>query len=1019
MKKTLLTSLALMCAGAASTCGAAAEEAPAQSAASPASQQAQPSEATELALAVAEGNAAEVHRLILNGADIHAPGLAGDGTMPGYTLLHSAAERLHTKVVHELLNAGADALAKDARSHCTPRELMERALADAPADVRTRVTRTMGYALQCAEELAAPAPTSDPAADPLWLKARALLENRASEAEWDALEREVWQRTQGHALEQPISRFMRVIRQYKHDPVVVLMAALDTQCGDVEWALSKCTQPLLNRAYRAPAYEGLSPLFLAVAQHRFSESQGMTAAPYESTFSAYHVRMTRRLLEQGADPNLPSGRYLMSPLMAAARAGNTESVKMLLAAGAAVNQADATGATALSWAVEGGHAEAVRCLLDAGAAVNHVAAAAGKYAEPTEDAYTPLHLAAAMLRADIVQMLLEAGADARATDMHGLTLADLVNSTLFESTYFGRFDVREARRKVSELLERGAAEPAAPHREQPGPVRTPLMEAAYRGDAEAVRNMLAAGCNVDERDADKCTALSWAVAGGHADVVNILLQAGASLSARGADERHRAQAAGFSVLHSAVAERLSDVVAALLQAGAYTRSCDALGQYPSAWADAPVRRLRPPCDWAAPADQDAWQAVCKALKRAEQMPGDSDIFFAVRDGADAATVHDLLERGGDAQRIFLEMLYFEKGDVTQLLEAGADADAIIFDSNARYSYITPLYLAAAEHSFGECEGTRGHSRCTATPYNAPMVKRLLELGADPNTPSVQSLLRTPLMAAAAAGNLEVVQLLLSAGARINQADFSGATALSYAVTGGHTKVARFLLDSGATLHCAGTDSCGEAEGRRLSLLHVAAARKDADMVQLLLEYRADPDAQDVHGNRPKDLVSIRLYSKDHTTPEQPQRVTTLLIHPPTPAAALPEPALPQRTPLMDAAYAGNTDTVKSLLAAGSDVNERDADGCTALSWAVAAGNEHVVQLLLAHGAEVGVRAADPLFRAQALRMSVLHHAIALRLPAIAEALLKAGADPTARDAFGKTPDDWKNSRVWLPRANDR
>src|SRR5262249_52392671 len=62
---------------------------------------------------------------------------------------------------------------------------------------------------------------------------------------------------------------------------------------------------------------------------------------------------------------------------------------------------------------------------------------------------------------------------------------------------------------------------------------TVLMNCARTGNGASVRALVAAGANVNAREAaHDQTALMWAAAEGHADAVNALLAAGADLNAR-------------------------------------------------------------------------------------------------------------------------------------------------------------------------------------------------------------------------------------------------------------------------------------------------------------------------------------------------------------------------------------------------------------------------------------------------------------------------------------------------------
>ncbi len=85
--------------------------------------------------------------------------------------------------------------------------------------------------------------------------------------------------------------------------------------------------------------------------------------------------------------------------------------------------------------------------------------------------------------------------------------------------------------------------------------RTPLMLAAFRGDAAAVLNLLERGAEVNARDADGDTALMFAAFRGHGLVVALLLQYGANVYAR-ARNGWTARRAAQSGLHGEVAEAL-------------------------------------------------------------------------------------------------------------------------------------------------------------------------------------------------------------------------------------------------------------------------------------------------------------------------------------------------------------------------------------------------------------------------------------------------------------------------------
>ena len=85
--------------------------------------------------------------------------------------------------------------------------------------------------------------------------------------------------------------------------------------------------------------------------------------------------------------------------------------------------------------------------------------------------------------------------------------------------------------------------------------RSPLMLAAFRGDAAAVLDLLESGADVNARDSDGDTALMFAAFRGHGLVVALLLQYGANVYAR-ARNGWTARKAAQSGLHQQLAETL-------------------------------------------------------------------------------------------------------------------------------------------------------------------------------------------------------------------------------------------------------------------------------------------------------------------------------------------------------------------------------------------------------------------------------------------------------------------------------
>lgn len=129
------------------------------------------------------------------------------------------------------------------------------------------------------------------------------------------------------------------------------------------------------------------------------------------------------------------------------------------------------------------------------------------------------------------------------------------------------------------------------------------------------------------------------------------------------------------------------------------------------------------------------------------------------------------------------------------------------------------------------------------------VARLLAKGLDLG-PNAKGL--TPLMAAAHAGALEPLRLLLAAGAPVDVHGSHGFTALMFACNAGHAVCARLLLGAGADVR--------ERDGEGSSPIMFAAQHGYDDIVRLLMERGVDPS--EVNG---RGLSAVGLATqKGHT-----------------------------------------------------------------------------------------------------------------------------------------------------------
>ncbi len=120
--------------------------------------------------------------------------------------------------------------------------------------------------------------------------------------------------------------------------------------------------------------------------------------------------------------------------------------------------------------------------------------------------------------------------------------------------------------------------PIEPEKRPEGPLRT-LYEAAYWGEVARVRELAAAGADVNAVDEHRDSPLIWAVRGGRAEVVRELVRLGGKLDARDVRSEGNSTWVGSRPLDEALYRRDVAMVRLLLALGA-SPEADAEGEVP-------------------------------------------------------------------------------------------------------------------------------------------------------------------------------------------------------------------------------------------------------------------------------------------------------------------------------------------------------------------------------------------------------------------------------------------------------
>ena len=233
--------------------------------------------------------------------------------------------------------------------------------------------------------------------------------------------------------------------------------------------------------------------------------------------------------------------------------------------------------------------------------------------------------------------------------------------------------------------------------------------------------------------------------------------------------------------------------------------------------------------------------------------------------------------------------------------------------------------------------------------------------------------------AANAGNLEYIKIALNnpqidvnyqCGGVDGRNDV-GDTALMKAARRGHVDIVKLLLNAGADPNIVDKsqlNNCelgyefGESKWGYTALMHAISANNVYDctgknrieIVKLLLEAGADPNIQTLNGDTPlieasqrkymeEEIISLLLsYKADSNIKRNKRNLIT---------------SRPQYdwTALIYAANEGLTKVVSLLLKAGANPNIKDDDGVTALNKAALKGYTEIVSLLLKAGANPNIK----------------------------------------------------------------
>ncbi len=608
-----------------------------------------------------------------------------------------------------------------------------------------------------------------------------------------------------------------------------------------------------------------------------------------------NIEIARTLIDAGANIDAPAGDafeealqisedegifgHLTTPIQRAAQANNTELVHILLFEGADVNACPwEKYIDQILYEYDGDPScseEYPTALQAAVSHSNHVLVQALSWANAVVDARgcgsTPLQMAAAKGDCGIVKILQKHGADinAPARDEYGRTALQAAAST-------------GDRELVQHLLRAGAKINAVPSRVGG---RTAVQAAAENGHTKLVKTLIKAGANLnaDASPENGRTCLQAAAEGCHAKLVLLLLTQGANVysSAATISGGLTALQAALTLFHPKAKanprcrqnnERSRiKILRALLDAGADVNAppspCRGISAVVAAVQSGSLELTRTLLQREVDVNQkriDRNSALNgkTALVEAVVQGSEELVCLLIEAGADLSAYYDIDGRPYHARTALDEAALRRNIPIARrLLDAGADfgtpssrpLSRTVLQCAVKGNCTAMVQLLLAKGADPNARAISGtfsetalEEALTVSPTNVDVLIALIDAGVEVNKINYVSPNRpfVPLVNAATIGNLEIVQLLLKAGASIDlrskDGEKDGETALQAAIHNRKFDLVQTLIDAGASVNAP----AGRCHGR--TALQGAAEQSDIRVVELLLSHGADVNAPARH-----------------------------------------------------------------------------------------------------------------------------------------------------------------------------
>lgn len=255
---------------------------------------------------------------------------------------------------------------------------------------------------------------------------------------------------------------------------------------------------------------------------------------------------------------------------------------------------------------------------------------------------------------------------------------------------------------------------------------------------------------------------------------------------------------------------------------------------------------------------------------------------------------------------------------------------------------------------------------------------------------------TALMLAARAGHADIVEMLLQAGADPTALDYDGMTAFHHAAMNGNVPTAKLLRP-----HVKEPDAMTHTYHGRTPLM-LAAERGHTAMAQYLVEEGASASLRNKNGDcawllaaEIPHIDTLRVLPPQGLKYDDFRKITNQAEHNTKYHGVISLMLTYKQYPLHIAVMAGRPSAVTNALKNGANVDERDNNGMTPLMLAAIFNRSSSAKLLLQAGADPNATLAED---GSTVLMMAAHECFY----EVVEVLLRAGAKINAIDNKGRT-----------------